>query len=299
MAIDSFAAKLDLTLKALSMSRGRLAAELRVHKSGVARWLAGQAEPAGHNLEGLTALIAARRPEFSMLDWDLDLADFAQALGAGPAARKARPVEGLPVPGDLLEQFRAAAELRAVAYEGFFKTTRPVAMMPGRFQHEHGLVRRGDNGLLTFRMGISGTEFEGWLLPMHHQVFAICTQPLTGSIVFAIFNGVLQRRVDILDGITLSQAPDAGRTITAAPIILHRLGGLSGDREADDRRYQELIKTPPLAPEGSVPDDIRDHLLRDFGPKEHALGGELLLNLALSQSMSRGPTELDPEPYDD
>jgi hypothetical protein len=48
-----------------------------------------------------------------------------------------------------------------------------------------------------------------------------------------------------------------------------------------------------------VPDDIRDHLLRDFGPKEHALGGELLLNLALSQSMSRGPTELDPEPYDD
>ena len=29
------------------------------------------------------------------------------------------------------------------------------------------------------------------------------------------------------------------------------------------------------------------------------LGGELLLNLALGRSMSRGPTEIDPEPYDD
>ena len=123
-------------------------------------------------------------------------------------------------------------------------------------------------------MGIAGTELEGWILPMHQAVFSLCTQPLTGSMVFAIFNGVLQRRVDVLDGISLSQAPDAGRTITAAPIISQRIGNLTGDVEADDARYRELIQNHPLAPEGSIPDAIRDHLLRDVGPAAFAQGGE-------------------------
>ena len=293
MAIDSFAAKLDLTLKALSMSRGRLAADLQVHKSGVARWLSGQALPSDYNLERLTALVAARRPDFSMLDWDRDLAGFAEALGAARAPRKGQRAEGLPLPPALMDQILATSELRASAYEGFFRTTRPVALAPNQFLHDHGIVRRDASGLLTFRMGIAGTELEGWLIPMHQHVFSISCQPLTGAMVFGIFNGVLQRRVEVLDGISLSQAPDAGRTITAAPAILHHIGPLSGDVEADEAHYQALIRLPPLAPEGSVPPEIRDHLLRDIGPKEAALGGELLMTMALARSMSRGPLTID------
>eukprot|EP01034_Spumella_vulgaris_P013577 gene13577-17330_t len=103
MAIDSFAAKLDLTLKALSISRGRLAAELRVHKSGVARWLNGQAMPSDHNLQGLTALVAARRPDFTTLDWDRDLGAFAEVLGAASAAKQAQAFKGLPLPPALFD----------------------------------------------------------------------------------------------------------------------------------------------------------------------------------------------------
>lgn len=295
MAIEAFPAKLELTLKALSMSRGRLAVELQVHKSGIARWLNGQAAPSGHNLERLTGLVAARRPDFSMLDWDHDLEGFGEALGTNGAARKA-PTDGLRLPRPLMDQILTSAELRASAYEGFFRTTRPLALAPGQFLHDHGIVRRDESGLLSFRMGIAGTELEGWLFPMHQHVFSICTQPLTGAMVFAIFNGVLQRRVDVLDGITLSQAPDAGRTITAAPIILHRIGSLSGDRERDEQRYQTLIREPPLAPEGSVPDAIRDHLLRDVGPSEQARGGDLLMTMGLARSMSRGPLTADLDP---
>lgn len=293
MAIDSFTAKIDLTLKALSMSRGRLASELAVHKSGVARWLSGQALPSNYNLERLTALIAARRPGFSMLDWDRDLAGFAEALGAATAPRPTQRADGLKLPPALMDQILASSELRADAYECFFRTTRPLGMMPGHFLQDHGMVRRDASGLLTLRMGIAGTELDGWLLPLHQHVFAICSQPLTGALVFAMFNGVLQRRVEVLDGITLSQAPDAARTITAAPIILHRIGPLSGDVAADEARYQELINLPPLAPEGSVPEEVQRHLLRDFGPKEAALGGDLLMTMALARSMSRGPITPD------
>ncbi|WGM38431.1 hypothetical protein [Caulobacter sp. NIBR1757] len=293
MAIDSFAAKLDLTLKALSMSRGRLAADLAVHKSGVARWLNGQALPSDYNLERLTALVAVRRPDFSMLDWDRDLTGFAEALGAATAPRANQRPDGLRLPSALMEQILASSELRADAYECFFRTTRPLGMMPGHFLHDHGMVRRDASGLLSLRMGIAGTELDGWLLPLHQHVFVVCSQPLTGALVFGMFNGVLQRRVEVMDGITLSQAPDAGRTITAAPVILHRIGPLSGDVAADEARYQELINLPALAPEGSVPEDIRDHLLRDFGPGAAALGGDLLMTMALARSMSRGPITPD------
>ena len=74
MANSEFGAKLDLVLKALSMSRGRLAAELRVDKSLVGRWVAGSVTPSAHNLANLTLLIAAKCDGFSMLDWELNLA---------------------------------------------------------------------------------------------------------------------------------------------------------------------------------------------------------------------------------
>ena len=57
-----FHEKLDLILKALSMSRGRLAAELGVDKSLVGRWVSGVVHPSALNLENLTRLISGRCP---------------------------------------------------------------------------------------------------------------------------------------------------------------------------------------------------------------------------------------------
>ncbi|WGM38433.1 helix-turn-helix transcriptional regulator [Caulobacter sp. NIBR1757] len=286
MQTDTFAAKLDLALKVLSMSRSRMASELGVDKSVIGRWLAGQVRPSPHNLERLTAVIAARRSSFIMLDWDRDLAGFGAALGAPSDVRPSRFGAGLPLP--LLDQIAAKTDRRASAYEGFFRTTRPSALMPGRYLHDHGIVRRDASGLMAYRMGIAGTEYEGWLLPVHNQIICISTDLTSGAMAFGIFNGVSQPAVDLIDGITLSTALDPGRTIIAAPIILQRLGPLSGDDEADEARYRELVASPPLAAEGTVPQAIQDHLSRDFGPSEMARGGDWMMTLGLARSIARG-----------
>jgi hypothetical protein len=52
--LTNFPAKLDLVMKALSFSRGRLAADLGVDKSVVARWATGAVSPSDHNLAALT-----------------------------------------------------------------------------------------------------------------------------------------------------------------------------------------------------------------------------------------------------
>src|ERR1700751_5269963 len=97
---ESFAAKFALVLKALSISRGRLAADLGVDKSVVGRWVTGAVKPSSHNLSSLTALIAGGVRGFKMLDWDRSFADLANLMGADPSAvpgLETRTPPGLPL----------------------------------------------------------------------------------------------------------------------------------------------------------------------------------------------------------
>jgi len=56
-----------------------------------------------------------------------------------------------------------------------------------------------------------------------------------------------------------------GRSPTATAIICERVGDLSGDRAADDRRYAELSSQKPRSrPDGSVSPSIAAHLARDL-----------------------------------
>lgn len=281
--IAGFSAKFTLVLKSLSISRARLAADLSVDKSVVGRWATGASRPSDHNLARLTLLVAERLRGFSVLDWDRPVGDFAALFGVAAAAAPA----GLPLP--LLGLIRDTTALRGRAYEGFFRSTRPFVMQPGRFLHDHSMLRLEADGLLSVRIGTAGTFVEGWMLPLHNQLFCIAADVTSGALLYAIFNGVAAVRAQILDGLVLAPSLDPGRTPTAYAMVSERIGDLSDDRAADDARFAELAASDPLAPEGSVPDALRDHLLRDVGPAAHALGGEMLLQLPLSRSMSRGP----------
>ncbi|HEX5377907.1 MAG TPA: hypothetical protein VFW47_05005 [Phenylobacterium sp.] len=292
---EPFCKKLELVLKVLSMSRGRLAADLGVDKSIVGRWVTGVVQPSAHNLSLLTGLVAEHVPGFTALDWDRSLAGLAQFLGADPAlvnggAEPAAP--SLPLP--LLDQVLAATALRGDAYEGFFRSTRPYVLAPGRFVHDHGMIRRDSNGLLRLSMGTGGTVVDGWMLPLGNQLFVIAVDVTSGAMLFGIFNGVGTARADVVDGLCLAPALDAGRTPTAHAMIFERIGDLTGDREADDRRFRDLAASDPLAPEGSISDDLRQHLTGDFGPAQAALGGPMLLSMPLARSLARGPAYRDP-----
>jgi hypothetical protein len=287
---ETFSAKLDLVLKALSISRGRLAADLGVDKSVVGRWVTGAVKPSSHNLSSLTALIAGRVPGFKTLDWDRSFADLATLLGADPSAVPGldnRDPPGLPLA--IAEHILATTALRGSAYEGFFRSTRPYVLQPGRFVHDHAMVRLDPTGYLRLRMGTGGTVVEGWVLPLHNQLFTIAADVTSGAMLFGIFYGVATPRADVIDGLMLGPALDVARTPTACAIIFHRIGDLTDDPQADDLRFERLAQSDPVAPEGSISEEMRRHLVRDIGPEQEALGGDVLLRLPLTRSLSRGP----------
>jgi len=288
---EPFSAKLVLALKVLSLSRGRLAAMLGVDKSVVGRWTSGTSQPSSLNLEKLTRLVAQYVAGFKASDWDRSFTDFAVLLGADPAAAAtlapARPAAALPLA--IIDLVRSTTVLRGAAYEGFFRSTRPYVLSPGRFLHDHGMIRLDRNGLLALRMGTGGTFVEGWMLPVLNQLICIGADVTSGAMVFGIFNGVPHAKAEVIDGLSLGSALDNGRTPTAFAMMFERVGDLTGDREADDQRFLELAASDPLAPQGSIPQAIQDHLLRDIGPAQAALGGDLLLQMPLMRSLTRGP----------
>ena len=282
-------AKLDVVMKALSLSRGRLAADLGVDKSVVARWATGAVSPSEHNLAALTTLIAGRKPGFSMLDWDRTPEALMTLFGGeSPDAPPVPPADTGGFPPAMLEHARAATERRGAAYEGFWRTTRPSMLMQHRFFHDHGMIRREANGLLAIQFGGAGLLFEGLMLPAEGQLFVTVYDTVGYTPIYLILNGVPLPKASMLDGLVMGAALNAARSPSAYPIIMERIGDLSGDRAADDATCAELLKRDPLAPEGSVPDKIERYLIRDLGPAAEKAGGELFLMAPVATSLSRG-----------
>jgi transcriptional regulator with XRE-family HTH domain len=285
-----FPSRLLLALKALSISRGRLASELAVDKSVISRWLSGKQAPTGQNLANLTALVASRRPGFTLLDWEADLDALAGRLGVAPEA-PAHPWGPLAawLPESVLHETKTLTDLRGDAYEGFWRTTRPAIGQPGRFIHDPCLIRRADNGFLTCRIAVEDMRFEGWTFLTQTQLFTVMSEPRTGMFTFSIFNAVLRHRAEVLDGISMGLQRVGGGSPAAMGCMMERIGFLSGDPAADDAAFEAAAKEDPLAPEGSIPPEIAARLMPDVGPAALAAGGMAILTMPFASSMSRGP----------
>jgi len=281
---ERFAENLALLLKLASMSGARLASGLAVNKSVVSRWLNGEARPSAANLARLTALVAARSPGFNEADWARDPQGFAALFGVDVGARE-QPAPVLPIAG--WDEMAATAALRGGAYEGFFRTTRPGRSGPGEFVHDHVMVRRDGEGVLRLKMGNNGASIGGVLIPWHGQIYMIFEDAIGGTMLFAVFNGLGAAKIEAFDGLALVPGFDLTHTFALMAALCERVGDLSGDAQADDRRFQALIETRHEAEPGSIPEAIQRHLVRDVGPAGLALGGELLPTMPLSRSMTR------------
>ena len=294
MEPQPFSAKLVLVLKAFSMSRARLASALDVDKSLIGRWASGAVVPSQHNLERLTQFVAGRRGGFTMLDWDRDLDGLANVLGveAPGAGTNADPraAIGSFVPSDLFAGAQRGAALRGRAYEGIWKSTRPSSDLPGRFLHDHTLVLPQVDGLLPFRTGVEGVDYQGHALVLQHQLFSMSADAQHGTLLFCIFNSVARQRAEVLDGLTLACLRDAGSSPIASTCILHRVAESSGDPETDVALYEKTVaeQGSPLAAEGSVPEAVQRHLTRGSDVSGVGTGG--LLRMLFGQSMARGPS---------
>ncbi|HEY0437189.1 MAG TPA: helix-turn-helix transcriptional regulator [Phenylobacterium sp.] len=275
-----FAAKLDLGLKALNISRGRLASEARVDKSLVSRWLRGVSAPRGHNLEAVTALMAAHAPGFNQLSWELPIEAFAGLFAPASDEAAAGPATWI-LPADL--QMTAQ---KAPAYEGFWRVTHPSITRPGGvLMHQYARIRREADGLLHMSLVSGLMGFNGPLVPVLDQLYAMTRDPADGTFAFFSFHGVIRPYADILDGFVMVPAKAQLRPISVCPYYMERMGDLSGDRRADDEKLESLRRAPTLATD--VPEDLRRHLLRDTGPEAGLDHGVLRLTPELSRSRGR------------
>lgn len=283
---DEFAQRLTLALKALSMSRGRLASELGVDKSLIGRWASGSVRPSAHNLERLTRFLAEKRPEgLTLLDWERDLPGFGALFGVDVTV-EAHKAGGLGLSGALQDMVRNAVDSQLTAYEGFWRTTHASVFQPGRFCRQHGIIRVDEDGTLRFELGADGIRYGGSMFPIEGQVFAIASDSVRHVPSFLILNVVPMPKIVMLDGLLIA-ASSSLRIPSAYSILFERVGDLSGDRAADDAHVTGLMERPEFVEDGEVADVVRQHLLRDFGPQAAREGGEMMLSAPLTPRLAQ------------
>jgi hypothetical protein len=289
---SDFGAKLALVLKALSMSRGRLAAELKVDKSVVGRWVAGTIVPSDHNLAALTSFIATRRSGFTMLDWDRELPRFAEGLGIDPAAALGDrpPADGtdlIAFPQALIETARHETQRRGKSYEGFYEATFPSTTRSGCFLTEMAVIQRR-HGILHMRMGSAGNENSGWLFLIANQLYGVLYGTPDDSLIFLLLNGLPIKQVDAMDGLFMNNSGDASLAPMATPIYLEFLDELCEDDAANEVRFAALKAKCRYLEPSELSSELRAHLMPDIGPAAMAAGlGPLLLRLLPARSLSR------------
>lgn len=256
-------------------------------KSLVGRWATGSVRPSEHNLSGVTKLVASRIPGFTMLDWQRDFTSFAALLpGDIPVGAVETPPEAIPsLPLGCLVHAKAETERRGAAYSGFWRSTRPSLIMPGKLFFGYGIFQPAPNGFLEVRVGSSGLSFDGWGYVSEGNLFAFLSDTVGCTPLSFIFKGVPLPKALLLDGLLLLAGFDSARTPSAVPVIIERIGDLSGDRETDEAIFAELLQRDSAA-DGEVPDAVRRHLLRDTGPAAAAAGGDMFL--IASGALSRG-----------
>jgi hypothetical protein len=281
MSDAPFSRKLDIVLKALSMSRGRLAQEAGLDKSLVGRWVAGTVHPSSHNLEKVTAAIARRHPGFSMLDWDRPLAALAERLG-GSVEAPAVPAGVLPpgtltFPFDITTPARVETARRGDEYCGFYWNYRRSFGRPGKFARIAVMIRPKD-GLLEVSKGATGFEHRGWGILMLNRLYMMLTEEKFEAMALLITNAGQQPKARCLSGIILGVSSEGLLMPKAAPCLMIRHGDLTGDAAADLATYEAMKLLAGIIDIAEVPEAALPIVDRDFGPKAFAEGGADILN---------------------
>jgi len=281
-AAPDFALKLDLLLKALSISRGRLAQEAGLDKSLVGRWVAGTVSPSSHNLEKVTAALARRSPGFTMLDWDRPFEAFAGHFG-GIDAATATPDAALVFAHDVVTAARAETAKRGARYTGFYWLYRRSFGRSGKLSRLAFRIAPRD-GLLEVREGAPGFEHLGWGLLMLNRLYCMLSEEGFEGMSFMITNAGRQPKAQVLHATYMGAASDGLLTPKAAPCALVRAGDLTGDAGEDEAIYQQMKADSGLVQPEEMPPQVLAFLERDFGPKAFAEGGAEMVTAPPSES---------------
>jgi hypothetical protein len=287
-----FAARLDLVLKGLSISRGRLASDAGVDKSLVSRWLSGAVKPSPHNLERITRLVARHCPGFSMLDWEAEPGAFVARLSLVAPGMATVTGEVLPVgrachPGRLpfgsLSAAATETARRQSAYVGRWLVTRLSLSGHYRLLREGVLIMPDGDGL-SIEHHFDSHWLKGWLLVSNNTLYGFVADSGDDSFAYYCLNGVVGPRALRLDGVHTSVSGQRATVPAATIIVLDHVGELAG--EAADRAWAQAQFTEIAA--DSVAPDILAAVTRDYGPMALARGGEAVLRVPADRSLTSG-----------
>lgn len=275
--------KLNLALRALSISRVSLAQRLQVDKSLVGRWLSGAVHPTEHNLTRLTQVLATDQPQFSHMDWFAPIERYAEIFGVAPPAKS--QTDRKAGMGLLTEMAAASSDetrRRGPAYSGLWRTARPSVLMPGRIFHDYGLILADGGGAAEVLMRGSGLDFRGHMLCSGGNIFAFLFDEVGQTPLSIVLKGVTLPRALVLDGIVMLAALDPSRTPAAMPIVLQRVCDLTGDRARDLALIEGMGEAEPL-PEAQIePEVLHQRLLGTDETQPRLLG------VLPQDSLSRG-----------
>jgi hypothetical protein len=294
MAEKDFGPKLALVLRALTISNGRLAADLGVDKSAVGRWIAGTMAPSAHNLTRLTTHLARRLPGLTLLDWQRPLENLRGIIDNRAANPTVDPLPAavakwlaIPQLNDAMRATGSPGDRGGDGLTGIWRSTRASFDMPGRFVQDYHMMRANDGGPLSLHQRIFGMKLTGWAVARDNQVFWCASFDLNGRLTFAVLNRAPGARAMVLDGVVLGCPFDSGGIPMAMACLFERVGDVTGDIDADLARLDEFGATNPLAAEDAVSEPVRRHLLRDSGPAAVAAGGDMFLGVRWQMSLAR------------
>lgn len=230
--VEDFAAKLDLVIRQLDWSRGKLAQQVGIDKSLAGRWLKGASRPTPHSLSRLTSTVAQTITGLTGADWHLPIDRFAQRIGAEPVdasaatSRESRlTIAGLKCP-PTAEWAEPYLGLWAGFYQGVVNRGLVRLYALHLFVDDLGLRCRATEG--TFH-----GEGPALATPSHLQCL-FDVGPLYDRLGYCMFNGVHAPKAALIDGLVCVIAGDSGGTPTASPIVLYRIDeGLPGGTEVD------------------------------------------------------------------
>lgn len=239
--IADFGDKLTLALKALNLSRGKLAALAGVDKSLVGRWASGQVMPSGHNLARISEIIGGHKPGFSILAWESSAAAFAGLLGV--AARES-PLSTVPSAGGYHLKSRPVSleetAFSGAAYPGIYAVFRQAFANTGAIIMEaHMMYMEAQE--LKFCSHDGFFTHSGHVLLIKGQVYHFGeSDTRQDGMMFCVYHGVNGARAMVLDGIQLSVAADKYFTPAAMKMVMLRIADLTGDPAVDRARFEAI-----------------------------------------------------------
>jgi hypothetical protein len=298
--LQQFGAKLELVMKRANIGRGRLAASVGVDKSVVSRWLGDAARPSGHNLSLVTELVRRDLPGvFSLLTWELDLADFASAIGAHPQAFEAVADASAGPPATLplatLGVSRSAVPREGWVYPGLYRGYRKAFANTG-VTVAQGLMLRIEGDRLAARCSDGLFNYRGEALPLRGQLFVLVEETTRlDEILSIVLNGVSAPMARILDGLVMGVSGDRACTPSATAILFERVAGTTGDDAADQALWDDCVgdlgrvnaeraARERMPPEFAKVVDNQVGVRRDDGDLDHVLRVPYARSLATATS---------------